>query len=60
MGGGLVPPPKLLGVYHEIFIRCQASWGDAKSAKKFEIAHLVCKLWVCKVQKCSNSSFLGI
>ena len=26
--------------------------------KKFEISHLVCKLWVCKVQKRSNSSFL--
>lgn len=25
---------------------------------KFEISHLVCKLWVCKVQKRSNSSFL--
>ena len=64
MGLGVVPPAKLLGVEeeeeedHEIFTRYQSPWGDAKSAKKFEISHLVCKLWVCKVQKRSNSSFL--
>ena len=43
---------------HEIFTRCQAPLGDAKSAKKFEMIHLVCKLWVSKVQKTLNSSFL--
>ena len=43
---------------HEMFTRCQALLGDAKSAKEFEISHLVCKLWFCKVQKRSNSSFL--
>ena len=42
-GWGVVPPPNLLGDY-EIFTKCQTPWGDAKSAKKFEISHLVSKL----------------
>ena len=40
-GWGVVPLPNLLGDY-EIFTKCQAPWGDAKSAKKIEIIHLVC------------------
>ena len=32
--------------------------GEMENLQKIEISHLVCKLWVSKVQKRSNSSFL--
>ena len=35
----------------ENFTGRQAPWGGKKSAKNFELKHLVCKLWVCKVQR---------
>ena len=57
-GGGVVPPPKLLGVWPWNFYQMSISMGRCKICKKIETSHLACKLWVCKVQKRSNSSFL--
>ena len=57
-GGGVVTPPKLLSAWPWIFYQMSISMGRCKICKKIEISHLVCKLWVCKVQKRSNSSFL--
>ena len=45
---------------NDIFSRFQAGWKGIGSAKDVELKHLVHILWVRKLKKRSNSSFLEI
>ena len=55
--GGVVPPPKLFGVWPWNFYQMSISMGRCKICKKIEISNLVCKLWSAKFQNAKTARF---